>query len=120
MDIPSEVKKVTTPSGAHVIEHKAYLTGEDVRSNRRLFLRLNEEGKGKTVDALEASENALMSEIILTIDGSADDIPGRVVKMRASDYYFIIELVNSVSKGIDEVKEETSGGSTPTSSEVAK
>lgn len=120
MNIPDEVTTVKTPSGEHTLEHRAYLTGEDVRANRRLFLQLNDEGKGKTVEALEASEDALINEIIISLDGSTDDIPGRVIKMRASDYYFVVELVNSISKGIDEKKEVTSAGSTPTTSEGEK
>lgn len=111
---------VKTPSGEHTLEHKAYLTGEDVRTNRRLFLKLNDEGKGGKVEALEASEDALMNEIIVSIDGSTEDITSRVVKMRAQDYLFVLGLVNDISRGIDEKKEKTSDGSTPTTSEGEK
>ena len=112
----SETKEVTTPSGEHTITHRAYLTGEDRRTNRRLLIRLSEEGKIRNAEAIEEAENALINQVILSVDGTKETIVEKVLQMRAEDYDFVIDLVNEIASGVDKKKEKTSDSSTKTSS----
>lgn len=122
MDYIEDTKKIETPSGIKLIIRQ-YLTGEDRRANRRLVMRLADEGKGASVDGLEEAENEQIKIVVKEIDGSAENIVERVIKMRADDYDFVMETVQAVVNGtfiLDKKKEVTSGGSTETSLEAGK
>lgn len=122
MDYIDETKELKTPSGLSIIV-RAYLTGEDRRANRRLVLRLAAEGLGDKVEGIEQAENEQIKLIVKELDGSAEDIVERVIKLRAADYDFVMETVSSVANGtfsLDKKKEVMSGGSTETSSEEEK
>lgn len=123
MNIPEDTKELKTPSGEHTILVKAYLTGEDRRAARRVILKVSSEDRGKTVEGIEEVENHMMSQIVLKIDDSDQDIVDRVLKMKAEDYDFVVETINQISQGklvADEKKEEKSDGSTKASSEGEK
>lgn len=115
MNTLDEIKELTTPTGLHRIKVRAYLTGVDRRANRRLIWTLSQEGKGDSIEALEAAENALIGQIVLEVDDSTEDILEKVLKMPAEDYDFVITTVNEIAIG-DKKKAVSSDGSTPTSS----
>lgn len=98
-------KTVQTPSGEHSVVMRTFLTGEDKRNNRRLILSFTD-GEKIGAEKIEAAENALLTQVIVEIDGSPDDIVGRVVKMKIEDYDFLIDAVNEVAGG-NKKKERT-------------
>ena len=108
-------KELITPSGDHKLLVRTYLTGEDRRANRRMILKINDEGKSATVEGIEEAENFMIKEIILKVDGSNEDIVEKVLKFKAEDYDFIVDTVNEISKGMTKKKEKISDGSTENS-----
>ena len=130
MDAVSKTREVKTPTGRTIVAQN-YLTGADRRRNRRLIWQLSEEGKGRTAEALEAAENALVVELIISIDGKKEGDPvqgsdqpfslvAELEAMQADDYDFMIDLINEIAAGLDKKKEATSGGSTAASSTEQK
>lgn len=120
MDTPAEEKVLKTPTGEHSLTVKAYLTGEDRRASRRVVLRINDEGKGETVEGIEEMENSLINQIVLKVDDSNENIVDRILKFKAQDYDFVLETINSIANGLDKKKESTSSGSTSPSSTEQK
>ena len=120
MEPLNETKELKTPSGVHTITVKAYLTGVDRRAYRRTILTIASEEKGKTVDGVEEAENAMITQLVLAVDGSKEDIINQVLNMRADDYDFVIQTVNEIVEGMSKKKESTSDGNTSLSSEGAK
>ncbi len=112
MNIIDETKELVTPSGLHKLLVRAYLTGEDRRQNRRMILRINDEGKSAKVEGVEEAENFLIEKVILKIDGKDSDIVKHVLEMRADDYDFVVDTVNEVSQGMTKKKEKISDGNT--------
>lgn len=100
-----ETKTLETPVGKQKVEFKAYLTGKDIRENRRMLVRLADEGKAKSVDALDESENALISQIVLSVDGNKEGVLDTVLGMHAEDYNFVLENVNDIAQGVSKKKE---------------
>lgn len=116
VDIIPETKEIKTPVGGQTLLVRSYLTGEDRRANRRLLIQLAEEQKQSSIDGIEASEDALLTQVVKAIDGSDENIVGRVLKMHAKDYDFVMEYVAEVVGGMSEKKNQTSDSSTPTTS----
>lgn len=120
MNTLDETKELTTPTGLHKITVRAYLTGVDRRANRKLIWDLSKEGRGDTIEALEAAENALIGQILLSLDGSSESVLERTLALPAQDYDFVIDTVNEIAVGLDKKKEVISDGSTLTSSTAEK
>lgn len=123
MNTLPETIELKTPSGEHTILFRAYLTGEDVRANRRHIVALKEDPEIKGVRLIEEAENQMMRLLIKQIDGQdvGEDVIGAVTKFRAEDYEFVIDKINEAAGGgLDKKKEATSGGSTETSSKEGK
>lgn len=120
MDTPQETKELKTPTGEHTILIKSFLTGEDRRANRRLILKINDDGKGETVEGIEEAEDGLIKQIVLKVDDSEEDIIPRILKFKAEDYDFVFKTITDISQGLDKKKESTSSGSTNPSSEEQK
>lgn len=101
-------KTIKTPTGEHEIVMRTFLTGADKRSNRRLILSLTKDN-APGADAIEAAENALLTQVIISIDGDEDKekIVATVVAMKVEDYDFLIDAVNEVAGGSDKKKERT-------------
>jgi len=119
MDIPQDTKKVQTPNG-HSLTVKAYLTGEDKRANRRIALAL-ESNKDNVADGIDKLEDSLITQIVIDLDGSNENIVERVLKLPSDDYDLLINTVNDIQEGElgedGKKKELTSSGSTSPSSE---
>lgn len=131
MEAIETTREVKVPSGKHTVVARNFLTGADRRKNRRLIWTLSEEGKGRSADALEAAENALVLELIVSVDDKKEgdpvegsDQPFSLVAwlegLQATDYDFMIDLINEIAGGLDKKKEVISAGSTQTSSEEEK
>ena len=116
VNIPEETKEIELPSGSHKVLVRGYITGEDRRANRRLLVKLSEESKEDRVAIIEAAENALLSQIVLELDGNGDDLIDRILKLPADDYDLIIDTVNEVAEGFDAKKKRTLAGNTVSSS----
>ena len=109
-------KKLKTPTGEHEITFKAFITGEDRRATRRLILKLHAEEKVDKVEGIEEAENDMIARVVLEIDGSNENILGRIIEFKVADYDFVMETINEISKGFSEEKKTISNGSTSPSS----
>lgn len=120
MNIIESEKELITPTGEHKLLVRAYLSGEDRRANRRMILKLNDEGKTAKVEGIEEAENFMIEQIILSIDGKSEDIVNQVLKFKAEDYDFVVDTVNDISRGMTKKKEKISDGSTESFAEGEK
>lgn len=119
METLNETIELKTPSGEHTVVLKPWFTGADIRDNRRYIMTLKDREEMSGPEVIEVAENQLIKLIVLSLDGSDENILERILKMRSNDYEFIIEKVNEASSdGLDKKKEAISDGSTqPTSEE---
>ena len=82
-------------------------------------MELPEDERG-TVVGVEKAENNAMEQLIISIDGTTEDIVNRVIQMKGVDYDFVIETLSGIANGLGDEKKAISDGSTRTSSEEGK
>lgn len=98
-----EIKKIATPSGIQ-IEYRTYLIGKEKRSLANIYLQggLTFDTSGKDIKGLNSnlvdeSQNLLWRTVVVSIDGSSENIAERILEMRAKDYDFICALCDAVN-----------------------
>lgn len=109
-----ETKTYTTPLGKQEIVVKAYLIGREKRLIENVFLQGGEgisvDGsggvKGLKANVVDEAQNLAWRTIVISIDGKKDgennfNVVDEILNMRASDYNFILKLVNAVTNDED-------------------
>lgn len=107
-----ETTTFTTPNENHEVVIKTYLTGLEKREITGASLPksvdYNLAGGGDTkLDLAEMTaraEDAVMRNIIVSIDGKTDNIIETVLAMRSQDSDFVISKVKEVAEGLTEEK----------------
>jgi hypothetical protein len=102
-----ETKKITTPSGKEV-ELKTYLTAGEAKELSLIFLKgmkldYDPETKKPTVKDMSGqlmndAENRTVEIMVVSFDGSAENILGRILQLRNDEFEFIMEEINKITK----------------------
>lgn len=108
-----EIKKIATPSGIQ-IEYRTYLIGKEKRSLANIYLqgglsfdKTGNDIKGLNSNIVDESQNLLWKTVIVSIDGSSDNIAERILDMRAKDYDFLCALCDAVNADKDFEEKKT-------------
>jgi len=109
-----ETKKITTPSGK-AVELKTYLTAGEAKELSLVFLKgmkldYDAETKKPIVKDISGSlineaENRAIELIVVSFDGSNENILGRLLELKSTEFDFVMEEINKITKPIDEKKE---------------
>jgi len=101
-------KTIKTPSGKEVV-FKNYLTARGRNQIRNIYLNNTKVKVGEatpkiedinvTGEMVEKAETELIKGLVLSFDGSAENILDRILDGSPEDYDFIIQQCNEVSKG---------------------
>lgn len=108
-----ETKTIQTPSG-HKVELYTYITGREKRAIVGSYLNSgidfdssNEKIKGINAKMIDEAQNVTINSIIVSVNGhrNGDDINGKafsvvdaVLDMHATDYEFVINELNEITK----------------------
>lgn len=102
-----ETKKITTPLGK-VVELKTYLTAGEEKELRLIFLNgmkldYDSETKKPVVKEMPGSlmneaENRGIELMVVSFDGSSENILGRLLEIRSDEFDFIMEEINKIAK----------------------
>lgn len=102
-----ETHKITTPSGVEV-ELKNYLTGRDKQAiqNAPITKEMTVSADGAEVsgfnaEALTRFQNAQISNIVVSVAGSTENVLDAVLNMKVSDYEAVMTAVKDVFAGKD-------------------
>ena len=118
IEITPETKEIQTPTKEHKLVIKAYLTGFDKREYRRKLIELGQKTTDETRLQIEDEfDNYKIGKVVLSVDGSKDDIVNDVLKMKAIDYNYVQGIIDEMILGLTKKNESPSTTSTPTSSE---
>jgi len=112
MNHERETITIETPIEKHQVVLKSYLTGREKRSITSVFLRnaqIDAVGKdtaikGMTGSVVEEAENTALSTVIVSIDGTAENIVERVLDMHSGDYAFLVSEVNKITSDVETQK----------------
>lgn len=102
-----ETKKIITPSGKEV-ELKTYLTAGEEKELRLVFLK----GTKMDIDMetqkpifkdvsgaiADDAENKLIEIMLVSLDGSKENILSRILELRKEEFDFIVEEINKITK----------------------
>jgi hypothetical protein len=101
-----ETITITTPIEKHEIVLKSYITGREYRQINTAFMRdveieANAKGETPTMKGLKGSaveeyENAQLKHVVISIDGSLENVLERILDMRIEDYEFIAKKVRNI------------------------
>ena|SRR3990167_11540224 len=118
IEITPETKEIQTPTKEHKLVIKAYLTGFDKREYRRKLIELGQKTTDENrIEIEDEFENYKIEKVVLSVDGSTEDIVNQVLKMKAGDYNYIQGFVDELILGLSKKNESPSTTNTPTSSE---
>lgn len=118
IEIQPNEKEITTPSGEHKLIIKAYLTGYDKREYRNKLIALSKEATEENQSEIgDKFENYKIEKVVISVDGSADNIVEKVLAMKVEDTNFVQDLVDQMILGLSKKNGSPSSISTPTSSE---
>lgn len=123
-NIPRETISIETPIGKHQVVLNSYMTGREKRGLNALFLRdvvVQENAKisGVKGSIVEEAENYAFKTMVISIngrkegdvneaDGKAFSIIEAILDMHASDYAFIVEKVNDITRDAEFDKKKVS------------
>ena len=111
-----ETIKITTPVKKHKVVLKAWINGrEKQKIDGAMFNSITTEGEGASLkpvmnDTMLASqENARIEAVVVSIDGSEENILDTVLDMRVKAFEFVAEQAQKIVDGeLDEKKEKPS------------
>lgn len=108
-----ETKKIITPS-EKVVELKTYLTAGEAKELSLVFLKgmkldYDAETKKPIVKDISGSlineaENRAIELIVVSFDESNENILGRLLELKSTEFDFVMEEINKITKPIDEKK----------------
>lgn len=103
-----ETKTITTPAGNQAIVLNLYITGREFEYVQApLFEAMSVdqpsligEVKMNNINIAKVNESThrLLEKIVVSVDGRTDAILDTLLDMRQSDYQFIVDAVNELSK----------------------
>lgn len=111
-------KEITTPIGNHKVVIKSFVTGREKRSFIAVFL-----GDGKlsvnpsnmeaqNVDVkpnlIQQADELVLKTVVVSVDGSSEDVVNRVLDMHGADYDFVKAAVDEVAKDSEFSKKKQS------------
>lgn len=108
-----ETKTLTTPGGKEFIL-KTYVTGREARQLQAIFLdkvSLKQTPEGQTMEGLKGSaaaeaEDLAVKLIVISFDGSEDDLINRILDLPNTDTDFIKKTINEVTSPKDDAEKK--------------
>ncbi len=102
-----ETKKITTPSGK-VVELKTYLTAGEAKELSLVFLKgmkldYDPETQKSTVkdmsgQLMNEAENRAIELVVVSFDESNENILGRLLELKNTEFSFIMDEINKITK----------------------
>lgn len=99
-----ETKTIETPIGHNKVEIKTYLTGRERRRLTDVYLESGidvnadtHEIKGLKADLINKAQNVAWEVVVVSIDGSTENIIDTILDMRSEDTEFIVTEVNKIT-----------------------
>lgn len=118
----AERKLITykTKSGNHVVELKEYLTGREKRQVKNaLWHGKNmqiKDGKGESdpvpMDDIDASTDKTIELMVVSLDGSKENVLDRVLDLPGNDYDEILEKIEEITGPVAAEKKDSGSNST--------
>ncbi|MCP4273016.1 MAG: hypothetical protein GY781_13825 [Gammaproteobacteria bacterium] len=101
-----QLKKITTPVDKKVIELKEWLTAGEVRSIQSVLLadaKFNTTNQDFALsgDMLGKMQDEQIKNVVVSVDGSSDDVLTKCLAMRQKDFEFIMAEVEKVVNPTD-------------------
>jgi len=101
-----ETETIETPIGKHKVQLKSWITGRDRRELRSVYLEEAEFGvserepqiKGLTGKIVEKAEDKAIEVVVVSVDGSRENVVKRVLDMRDEDYEFVMRRIHQITK----------------------
>ena len=100
-----ETKTLTTPLGKE-LKVKTYITAGERNKVRGVFLSSmkidpNNGGKVQEIggDTLEVAEHAYIDSVVVSYDGSTENILGRLLESSPDEYDFVVGAANKIGGG---------------------
>ncbi len=100
-----ETIEIITPN-KHKIVLKSYITGLEERQIREVFLeKINISATGEigNIDLdsklISQAEDKTIEILVISIDGSKENIVNKIVNLPKEDYNFIIKEINKITEG---------------------
>lgn len=100
-----ETQTITTPVSKQEVVINTYLTGREKRQLQNVFLQgdlaFNPDSKNVTginFSLIDKEQDLAWSLVVVSIDGSKEDVVTKILDMRAEDYDFIVANVNAIRK----------------------
>ncbi len=108
-----ETHEIITPLFGHVIVLKSWITGrEKQKIDGAMFSNIETVGEDKNMKPkmsntmLAGQENASIEAVVISVDGSTENVLDRILDMRVKDFEFINGAVARIVEGdFDEKKE---------------
>lgn len=119
-----EYKEITTPVSGQKLKLKSWLTGRERREIKAILLQdvkieaseKSESGNEteKTTASyavgggvLQRMQDKAFETVIVSIDGSPEDVVNKVLDMREQDFNFVVKEIDAVTSAVsDEVKKK--------------
>lgn len=116
-----ETIKITTPVKKHKVVLKAWINGrEKQKIDGAMVKSVGTTGTGKNITPtmsdtiLADNDNAAIENIVISVDGSEENILDTVLDMRAQDFQFVVDAANNIVDGELDEKKATSSKSNTT------
>lgn len=102
-----ETKTITTPTGNQTVVLNTYITGREYEYVQAplfesMSLAPSPIGEvnmnGFNIAKVNESTHRMLEKIIVSVDGSTDSVLDKILDMQHSDYQFIVDTVNELSK----------------------
>lgn len=99
-----ETKTITTPLGKELVLN-TYLTAREARKIRDVFLSRTKstvDGTGSTkseitdADLINQKENALLTAVVVSYDGSSENVIDRLLDLPSNEMQFVIDQATEV------------------------
>ncbi len=99
-----ETKIIETPIGKDKVEVKTYLNGREKRQLTNIYLSgdiqvslENHDVKGIKPEFMDKAQDLAWSLVVVSINGSKENIVDTILDMRSEDYDFVVAAVNDIT-----------------------
>lgn len=107
-------KTFNTPFANQIIEIKTYITGREKRQINGVYLNNNlevnkdtQDIKGINGDMIDKAQDLALEIIVVSIDGSVEDIINKILDMREVDFSAVVQEVDAVTNNKDFTEKKT-------------
>lgn len=105
-----ETKTIKTPSGAEVVL-KTWISGAEARALKLVYYGGLKVGGGQSTksgaEIMAELEDMAFKTVIVSINGSSENILETILAMKVEDYQAVLDAVNAVKDGITEEKKSS-------------